>query len=141
MNDKCAAGTGKFLEVMATTLGFTVSEFSNIAMESENAASISSMCTVFSESEVISMIARGEDRRSIALGLHISILNRILALMGRIGFEKEILFAGGVAKNHCITLLLQRRLSTEILVPEEPQIVGATGAALTASIEEKEAKP
>jgi len=129
MNDKCAAGTGKFLEVMATTL--TISEFSNIAAQSENAVSISSMCTVFAESEVVSLIARGEDRRSIALGLHLSILNRILALMGRIGFEDEIVFAGGVAKNKCMANLLERRLGKRISLPEEPQIIGAVGAALS----------
>jgi predicted CoA-substrate-specific enzyme activase len=131
MNDKCAAGTGKFLEVMATTLGYTIDEFSNVAAGSENAVSISSMCTVFAESEVVSLIARGEDRRSIALGLHQSILNRILALMGRLGFEEEIVFAGGVAKNKCIANLLEKRLRKRILIPNEPQIVGALGAAMS----------
>jgi predicted CoA-substrate-specific enzyme activase len=132
MNDKCAAGTGKFLEVMATTLGFTIDEFSKIAMESHGAVQISSMCTVFAESEVVSLISRGEDRCSIALGLHQSILNRILALMGRTGFEEPIVFAGGVAKNGCMTVLLKRKLNMKILSPAEPQIVGAVGAALVA---------
>lgn len=132
MNDKCAAGTGKFLEVMATTLGFTIDEFSKIAAQSENAVSISSMCTVFAESEVVSLIAQGEDRHSIALGLHQSILNRILALMGRIGFEDEIVFAGGVAKNECMVNLLEERFGKRIMLPTEPQITGAVGAALIA---------
>jgi predicted CoA-substrate-specific enzyme activase len=133
MNDKCAAGTGKFLEVMATTLGYTIDEFSNVAAGSENAVSISSMCTVFAESEVVSLIARGEDCHSIALGLHKSILNRILSLIGRLGFEDEIVFAGGVAKNKCIVNLLERRSRKRILIPKEPQIIGAVGAALIAA--------
>jgi predicted CoA-substrate-specific enzyme activase len=139
MNDKCAAGTGKFLEVMATTLGYTIDEFSNIATQSDKAVSISSMCTVFAESEVVSLIAGGEDRRSIALGLHQSILNRILALLGKTGYGNEIVFAGGVAKNRCMIALMKKRLSMTILVPEEPQIVGAVGAALTAGESMKEA--
>lgn len=133
MNDKCAAGTGKFLEVMATTLGYTIDEFGKTYIGSESAVSISSMCTVFAESEVVSLIARGEDRRSIALGLHQSILNRILALIGRIGFEETIVFAGGVAKNKCLANLLEKRLGKQLLLPKEPQIIGAVGAALFAS--------
>lgn len=132
MNDKCAAGTGRFLEVMATTLGYTIDEFSQLAAQSADTVAINSMCTVFAESEVVSLIARGEDRRSIALGLHQSILNRILALMGRVGFEEKIVFAGGVAKNRCMIHLLERKLGKRMLIPEEPQIVGAVGAALTA---------
>jgi predicted CoA-substrate-specific enzyme activase len=140
MNDKCAAGTGRFLEVMATTLGYTIDEFSNVAAQSENAVSISSMCTVFAESEVVSLIARGEDRCNIALGLHQSILNRILGIMGRTGYGDGIAFAGGVAKNKCMISLLKKRLGVHIFVPKEPQIVGALGAALTANTHKKEVK-
>lgn len=140
MNDKCAAGTGRFLEVMATTLGCTIDEFSEMAVQSDEAVSISSMCTVFAESEVVSLIAKGEDRRSIALGLHQSILNRILGIMGRTGYNHRIVFAGGVAKNKCMTALLERRLSVPVLVPEEPQIVGALGAALTINNNKQEVK-
>jgi len=140
MNDRCAAGTGKFLEIMATTLGFTIDEFSNTAAQSENVVSVSSMCTVFAESEVVSLISRGEDRRSIALGLHLSILNRVLALIGRIGFEDKIVFAGGVAKNKCMVALLRQRLAMHLLIPKEPQIVGAVGAALIAGKNKKETK-
>jgi predicted CoA-substrate-specific enzyme activase len=132
MNDKCAAGTGKFLEIMATTLGYTLDEFSSIAFKANESVAISSMCTVFAESEVVSLISRGEKRENIALGLHQSILNRILSLMGRIGFEEPLVFAGGVAKNKCMAMLLKDRLNIKILSPSEPQIVGAIGAALTA---------
>jgi len=89
------------------------------------------MCTVFSESEVISLIARGVAKRAIALGLHESIVSRLLALVGRVGVEPPVVLCGGVARNVCIRALLERRLGVELLVPEEPQIVGALGAALS----------
>ncbi|MEO0094153.1 MAG: acyl-CoA dehydratase activase [candidate division WOR-3 bacterium] len=132
MNDRCAAGTGKFLEVMAHTLGFPLEELGEEALKAESSVPISSMCTVFAESEVISLIARGENPKNIALGLHESILARLLSMLGRIGFEDEIVFAGGVAKNRCLAALLEKRLKKKILIPPEPQIVGALGAALKA---------
>ncbi len=81
---------------------------------------------------MISLIARGENPKNIALGLHESILARLLSMLGRIGFEDEIVFAGGVAKNRCLAALLEKRLKKKILIPPEPQIVGALGAALKA---------
>jgi predicted CoA-substrate-specific enzyme activase len=135
MNDKCAAGTGTFLEVMATTLGYTIDEFSETADQASNAVTLSSMCTVFAESEVVSLISRGEKRQNIALGVHQSILNRILALIGRTGFEEAIVFAGGVAKNRCMAAILGKRLGTHLQIPHEPQIVGAVGAALSAKMQ------
>lgn len=138
MNDRCAAGTGKFLEVMATTLGYTIDEFGTEALNASSAASINSMCTVFSESEVVSLIARGENRNSIALGVHQSIVNRIISLMGRVGYEEPIVFGGGVAKNRCMVFLLQKRLGSQANVSKEPQILGALGAALVANNKEKE---
>ena len=135
MNDKCAAGTGKFLEIMATTLGFTLEEFSSMSSLADRAVPISSMCTVFAESEIVSLISGGTDRKNIALGLHQSILNRIIALMGRTGFEEPIVFAGGVAKNQCMINLLRTKLGMKVLSPAEPQIVGAIGAALVAKQE------
>ena len=132
MNDRCAAGTGRFLEVMAATLGYTLSEFGQEALAAPASVAINSMCTVFSESEVISLIAGGESKQSIALGLHESIVNRLLALVGRVGVEPPVVLTGGVARNPCIRALLERRLGVPLLVPEEPQIVGALGAALSA---------
>jgi len=134
MNDRCAAGTGRFLEVMATTLGWTLNEFGAAALKAEAAAAINSMCTVFSESEVISLIAKGVRKEKIALGLHQSIVSRILALAGRVGVVPPVVFCGGVARNPCIRALLEQRLDTRLEVPEEPQIVGALGAALSATI-------
>lgn len=133
MNDRCAAGTGRFLEVMAMTLGCTVGEFGGQALAARESMPISSMCTVFSESEVVSLIARGVDKHSIALGLHESIVNRLLALVGRVGVEPPVVLTGGVALNPCIRALLERRLGLPLFVPDEPQIVGALGAALSAN--------
>ena len=133
MNDRCAAGTGRFLEVMAMTLGYTVAEFGAEALKGREPVSISSMCTVFSESEVISLIARGLDRHSIALGLHQSIVSRLVAMVGRVGAESEVVLSGGVAHNPCIRSLLERSLGLSLSVPDEPQAVGALGAALSAA--------
>jgi predicted CoA-substrate-specific enzyme activase len=130
MNDRCAAGTGKFLEVMAHTLGYPLDNFGKEALKADDSVPISSMCTVFAESEVISLIARGEQPRNIALGLHESVLNRLMSMLGRVGFEDEVVFAGGVAKNCGIAFLLEKRLRKKISIPQEPQIVGALGAAL-----------
>lgn len=129
MNDRCAAGTGKFLEVMAHTLGFTIEEFGSVALKGENSIPINSMCTVFAESEVISLIARGEDRKDIALSLHHSIVNRVMTMVSRMNPEEKIVFAGGVAKNRCVIELLKKKLG-DILIPDEPQILGALGAAM-----------
>jgi len=131
MNDRCAAGTGRFLEVMAMTLGYTLAEFGSEALKAQESANINSMCTVFSESEVVSLIAAGKSKQSIALGLHESIVNRLLALVGRVGAEQQVVITGGVALNPCIRTLLERRLGLRLLVPEGPQIVGALGAALS----------
>ncbi|MEO0092536.1 MAG: acyl-CoA dehydratase activase [candidate division WOR-3 bacterium] len=131
MNDRCAAGTGRFLEVMATTLGFTIDQFSEQACRAQRPITINSMCTVFAESEVVSLISHGENVHNIILGLHQAIVNRILAMVGKIGFEDDVVFAGGVAKNQCMRELLAKRLNKKILIPQEPQIVGAIGAALS----------
>ena len=138
MNDRCAAGTGKFLEVMAQTLGFSIDHIGEEALEAERSVSINSMCTVFAESEVISLIARGENTRNIALGLHESVLNRLMAIINRVGVAEDVIFAGGVAKNRCMGVLLQKKLGVEVRIPDEPQIVGAVGAALAANNTTKE---
>jgi predicted CoA-substrate-specific enzyme activase len=132
MNDRCAAGTGKFLEIMAKTLGYTLDEFGVKALEATMDIQISNMCTVFAESEVTSLLARGEDRQDIALGLHRSVARRAVAMLRRISEEEPIVFAGGVAKNTCMHQLLEHSLGKNIHVPEDPQMVGAYGAALLA---------
>jgi len=130
MNDRCAAGTGKFLEIMARTLGFELGEFGSEALKADNYLHINSMCTVFAESEVTSLVARGEDRRAIALGLHQSVVRRAVGMIKRVSSEGPIVFAGGVARNLCICRLLEEALKQEVHVPENPQMAGALGAAL-----------
>ncbi|HKI48232.1 MAG TPA: acyl-CoA dehydratase activase, partial [Desulfobacteria bacterium] len=130
MNDRCAAGTGKFLEIMARTLGFELEEFGLEALKADNYLHINSMCTVFAESEVTSLVARGEDRRSIALGLHQSVVRRAVGMIKRVSSEGPVVFAGGVAKNPCMRRLLEEALKQKVIVPEDPQMVGALGAAL-----------
>jgi predicted CoA-substrate-specific enzyme activase len=133
MNDRCAAGTGKFLEVMARALGFTIEEFGKQALKARKDIQISSMCTVFAESEVTSLLAKGEDRLDIALGLHRSVVRRASGMLKRVSEQGPMVFAGGVARNHCMHRLLEETLQTEVAVPENPQMVGALGAALIAA--------
>ena len=130
MNDRCAAGTGKFMEIMAKNLGFSIEEFGRAALEAKNDLTINSMCTVFAESEVTSLIAKGADRKEIARGLHISIVKRAAGMINRISSEGPIVFSGGVAKNPCIRDLISKKLGREVLTTEDPQMAGALGAAL-----------
>ena len=133
MNDKCAAGTGKFLEVMARALGFSLEEMANRALAAESGIAVSSMCTVFAESEVTGLVHRGEDRARIARGLHETIAKRTLGSLKRVNAQGPLVFAGGVAKNPAMVSLITEGFSGEVLVPEEAQIVGAYGAALSAA--------
>jgi predicted CoA-substrate-specific enzyme activase len=133
MNDKCAAGTGRFLEIMALALGFSLSEFGEAARSASRAERINSMCTVFAESEVISAIARGKARDEVALGIHQAVIGRAVAMLERITIRRDLVFAGGVALNCCIRTLLESAVGFPVLTPEDPQIVGALGCALYAS--------
>ena len=133
MNDRCAAGTGKFLEIMARTLGFAIEAFGPEALLAEEDCTISSMCTVFAESEVTSLIAKGRNPREIARGLHASVIRRAAGMISRVASAGDIVFTGGVAKNPCMCSLLRERLGCKVLVPEDPQCVGALGAALLAA--------
>ena len=132
MNDRCAAGTGMFLEIIAKTLGFDLEEFGKEALKAQGSIQINSMCTVFAQSEVTSLLARRQKREDIARGIHMAILNRTLSLLKRVSTEPDIVFAGGVAKNPCLKYLLGDALGCEVKVPEDPQIVGAYGAAIIA---------
>ena len=132
MNDRCAAGTGKFLEIMAKTLGFDIETFGREALLAEKDLAISSMCKVFAESEVTSLIAKGQNRREIARGLHTSVIQRAAGMINRVSSAGDIVFTGGVAKNPCMQRFLAETLGRNVLVPEDPQLVGALGAALLA---------
>lgn len=133
MNDRCAAGTGKFLEIMAKTLGFDIESFGREALLTDKDINISSMCTVFAESEVTSLIAKGRDRREIARGLHGSVIRRAIGMINRVSSDGDIVFTGGVAKNPCMARLLNEKLGRPVLIPEDPQLIGALGAALLAA--------
>jgi (R)-2-hydroxyacyl-CoA dehydratese activating ATPase len=130
MNDRCAAGTGKFLEIMARSLGFQIDTFGDEALKAQHELAINSMCTVFAESEVTSLLARGEDRREIARGLHSSVVRRAFSMIKRVSDNGTIVFSGGVANNACIVSLLENIAQKNLLIPEAPQMIGALGAAL-----------
>lgn len=132
MNDKCAAGTGRFLEVMARALQLDLEELGPCALRARRAAEISSTCTVFAESEVITLVAEGVAREEIVAGLCRAIARRVGAMARRVGVEPPVAFAGGVAKNTGVVRALEEVLGEQLIVPEEPQIVGALGAALVA---------
>ena len=132
MNDKCAAGTGRFLEVMAQALDIELRQMGEESSKAKKEVSISSTCTVFAESEVISHIARGENMPDIVAGIHRSIVSRILGMAHRRIVERPLVITGGVAKNKGVTNIIQEQIGYEILIPDEPQITGALGAALMA---------
>jgi len=132
MNDKCAAGTGRFLEVMARALELNLEDFGRLSLVADRAAKISSMCTVFAESEVISLISKGEERENIIAGIHESIANRVVSMMGRAGTVAPIAMTGGVARNQGIVSAFEKKLGLEIRVPETAQVNGAVGAACLA---------
>ena len=131
MNDKCAAGTGKFLEVMAQSLDYDMEAFAHVGLgDTVEPVQINSMCTVFAESEVISLVSRRVEKAAIVRGLHEAMATRVASMANRVGVVKEVVFSGGVAKNPTMVALLERRLKTELKVAEAPDIIGALGAAL-----------
>ena len=130
MNDKCAAGTGRFLEAMARTLELEISELGPVALKSTEAVEISSMCTVFAESEVISLIARNQEKADIANGVHRAIAGKAYSLLSRVGPEPEFMMTGGVARNPGVVRAVEEKLGAKLFLCEDPEIVGAVGAAL-----------
>jgi predicted CoA-substrate-specific enzyme activase len=133
MNDKCAAGTGRFLEVMARALEVNLDEFGAMSLKSEQPAKISSLCTVFAESEVISLIARGEQRPEIIAGIHESIAARVSAMLARVGVVEPVMMTGGVARNEGVVHALEKKLGLKIEVSPYAQVNGAIGAAVLAA--------
>jgi (R)-2-hydroxyacyl-CoA dehydratese activating ATPase len=129
MNDKCAAGTGRFLQVMTGVLDVTLDELGALAAASAPVA-VSSMCTVFAESEIIGLMARGVDKGAIAAGIVDSIAAKVQGLVQRLYAGGEVTFTGGIARNPDISRLVAKKLGISLNVPEKPQLVGALGAAL-----------
>lgn len=133
MNDRCAAGAGKFLELMAAALGYDISEFGDAALAGRAGLRLTSMCAVFAESEVVGLLTRGESRSAIARAVHEAIHRRQLAMVRRMGADAPLLFSGGGGRNVCLAELLRRDLRVEVEVPAQPEMVGALGAALIAA--------
>ncbi|MFC2059975.1 acyl-CoA dehydratase activase [Chloroflexota bacterium] len=130
MNDKCAAGTGRFLEVIANTLSLKVEDLGNISAESSGKVTISSTCTVFARQEVIAYLSQGVPLADIIAGLHDSIASRVARMVKRLKVAPDVVFTGGVAKNAGVVRALKENLGCEIFIPEEPLFSGAIGAAL-----------
>lgn len=133
MNDRCAAGTGRFLEVMARTLSYTLEGFAEASAGASGSRTINSLCTVFAESEIISLTARGVDRAELARGLHDAVVRRAVAMLRRIPLADDVVFCGGGALNLCLRRLVPETLGRPVHVPPEPQILAALGAALSVS--------
>lgn len=132
MNDKCAAGTGIFLETMAEALEVTLEDMGRLSLESKNKTNISSMCAVFAESEVVGYVHTGINKVDIIRGLHDAISVRIVEMLNRVRFKREVVIVGGVARNIGLVASLENMLGFKILIPENPTLVGALGAALVA---------
>lgn len=132
MNDKCAAGTGRFLDVMATILKLDISDLEKEAFRAQNRVKISSTCTVFAESEVISQLASGNKREDVIAGICDSVAARVASLAKRIGVKEKVCMSGGVAKNGGVRRSLEEQLGVEIHYSPEAQFMGAFGAALYA---------
>ncbi len=133
MNDKCAAGTGRFLEVMARALDVHLESFGDFASRADRPAAISSLCTVFAESEVISLIAKGESRENIIAGIHDSIGARVMAMGARLQMAEPVMMTGGVARNSGVVRALEKKSGLGIEVSPKAQVTGAIGAALIAA--------
>jgi len=132
MNDKCAAGTGRFLEVILQRLDVSFDAVAGMVERAESAVKVSSTCTVFAESEVVSLVAQGQPLEGILKGLHGSLASRVAALAGRIAGDVGVFMSGGVALNPAMVTSLTETLAREVRVVPDPQVIGALGAALIA---------
>jgi predicted CoA-substrate-specific enzyme activase len=132
MNDKCAAGTGRFFEVIADVLDLRMEQLVQMALRARSSVEITNTCAVFAESEIISHLAAGKSKASILSGLHKSMADRIFALVRGLGIRKPVVMTGGVANNKAMVRALENRIGERILVAPDPQLVGALGAAIMA---------
>ncbi|MBW1789261.1 MAG: 2-hydroxyglutaryl-CoA dehydratase, partial [Deltaproteobacteria bacterium] len=132
MNDKCAAGTGRFLEVMAETLRLPLEEIGPLSLRSKENITINSFCTVFAQAEVSLLMREGKSKEDILAGLHRALCVRILSLLNKVGIEKEFVITGGIAKNVGVVRVIEEKLGLKPKLPQESQIVGALGAAVLA---------
>ena len=130
MTDKCAAGSGRFIEVIADTLGVSLGKVGDLSLQSKNPAKISNICTIWAQQEVAASLAQGIPISDLLAGVHQSLADRISRMVNRLRVEDEVIVTGGGAKNRGLLKALSEQLGREILVPEEPLITGALGAAL-----------
>jgi predicted CoA-substrate-specific enzyme activase len=131
MNDKCAAGTGRFLDVMATILQLDISELEEYAERATETVKISSTCTVFAESEVISQLSKGVELPNLIAGICSSVASRVASLAKRVGIKEDVCMSGGVAKNGGVRTALSNEIGKPIMYSEDAQYMGALGAAIT----------
>lgn len=132
MNDKCAAGTGRFIEIMADSIGVPLEDMGIISLTAEKAALISSTCTVFAEHEIINKLASGETIPNLIAGIHESVATRVSAMVKKLTIEQDVAVTGGGAKNIGLVKALEKKLGCPIIVPPEPLITGALGASVLA---------
>ena len=132
MNDKCAAGTGRFLEAAATTMALPLDEIGPLSLQHRQSIKITNVCTVFVESEILAHLARGRSPADVLRGVHLAIAGRSVALMRRVGLDPEITFTGGVSRNVGICAALEEKLERHLNVSPDSQYMGAIGAALFA---------
>jgi (R)-2-hydroxyacyl-CoA dehydratese activating ATPase len=130
MNDKCAAGTGRFLEIIADALGVPLEQLGELSLAADKAAVISNTCTVFAEQEVISQLATGESVPNLVAGIHEAIATRVYAMVSKLKIERDVAITGGGAKNIGLLKALEAKFGCSLLVPPEPLLTGALGAAL-----------
>jgi len=130
MNDKCAAGSGRFVEVIADTLGLSLEEMGDVSLKSTNPAQISNICTIWAQQEVASRLAEGLPVPDLVAGVHRSLAERVARMVNRLKVEREVVLTGGGGKNKGLARALSEQLGCELLLPPEPLVTGALGAAL-----------
>jgi predicted CoA-substrate-specific enzyme activase len=130
MNDKCAAGTGRFLEVIADTLGIKFEDLGKMSLQSGRVVAISSTCTVFAQQEVVARLSEGVPIEDVLAGVSDAIAQRVVNMVRRLRVEPDVVFTGGVAMNAGVVKAVKERLGCEVFVPEQPLLSGALGAAL-----------
>jgi predicted CoA-substrate-specific enzyme activase len=130
MNDKCAAGTGRFIEVIAATLGIKLEDLGTLSLKSTKKVAISNICTIFAQQEIVTALSEGEKAEDIIAGMHDALASRVATLARRLKIQPDVVLTGGVAKNIGMVKAMKESLGCELLVPEEPLLTGALGAAI-----------
>jgi predicted CoA-substrate-specific enzyme activase len=138
MNDRCAAGTGRYLEMVSRALGIPLEQMGALSLEADDPVKISSRCVVFAKSEVLSLNRKGAAKADILAGVHEAIADRVMSIVARLGVENDFIMTGGVAKNVGVVRAIEKKTGSVIHLPEEPQIIGALGAAAFAAEENAE---